>query len=232
MKLSLIIPCYNEGTNLPLLLDRCQILGERGDIEIILVDNGSTDDSATVLEKLMSQYRWCKSIRVPINLGYGYGILMGLREARGELLGWTHADLQTDPKDLLKALPLFERYGNLIYVKGQRKHRPFTDNFFTVGMSIFEILLLRRFFWDINAQPNLFPRSFYEKWVQPPHDFSLDLYVYFKAKESNLTIHRIPVEFGKRIHGNSHWNINWQGKWKFIKRTIQFSFKLRRSLNQ
>lgn len=231
MKLSLIIPCYNESANLPLLLDRCAFLGTE-DIEVILVDNGSTDKSSEVLQNLLPSYPHCRSVRVPVNQGYGYGILSGLKAAQGELLAWTHADMQTDPKDVLRGLELFKTHGNSIYVKGKRIKRPLADVFFTVGMSVFETALLRTRLWDINAQPNMFSRSFFEAWENPPHDFSLDLYVYFTARAKGLPVYRFPVEFGERAHGVSHWNVNWAGKMKFIRRTIDFSFELKRRLSK
>lgn len=233
MKLSLIIPCYNEAANLPLLLDRCQSLGGNQGIEVILVDNGSTDHSPEVLAQLLPNYPHCRSVRVPVNQGYGYGILFGLRAAQGELLAWTHADMQTDPKDVLRGLAIFEKQKTKnLYVKGQRIKRPLADVFFTVGMSIFETALLRTRLWDINAQPNMFSRAFFETWVNPPHDFSLDLYAYFTARAQGLPVYRFPVEFGERAHGVSHWNVNWSAKMKFIRRTIDFSFELKKRLSK
>lgn len=233
MKLSLIIPCYNEAANLPLLLDRCQSLGGNQGIEVILVDNGSTDHSPEVLAQLLPNYPHCRSVRVPVNQGYGYGILFGLRAAQGELLAWTHADMQTDPKDVLRGLAIFEQQKTKnLYVKGQRIKRPLADVFFTVGMSIFETALLRTRLWDINAQPNMFSRAFFETWVNPPHDFSLDLYAYFTARAQGLPVYRFPVEFGERAHGVSHWNVNWSAKMKFIRRTIDFSFELKKRLSK
>lgn len=232
MKLSLIIPCYNEAANLPLLLDRCASLGDLGDMEVILVDNGSTDNSVEVLQALLPKYPHCRSIRVPINQGYGFGILSGLKAAKGDLLAWTHADMQTDPRDVLRGLEIFKARDNAIYVKGQRIQRPLADVIFTIGMSVFETALLRTCLWDINAQPNMFSRPFFESWENPPHDFSLDLYVYFTARDQGLPVYRFPVEFGKRAHGVSHWNISWAGKMKFIRRTINFSFELKKRLLQ
>ena len=231
MKLSLIIPCYNEAKNLPLLLDRCLSLNG-ADIEVILVDNGSTDNTPEVLNSLLSKYPHCRSVRVPINQGYGFGIMSGLRAANGNFLAWTHADMQTDPKDLLRGLEIFKTHGQNIYVKGCRIKRPFLDVFFTIGMSIFETILLRTRLWDINAQPNIFSRQFFETWVNPPDDFSLDLYVYFTARNQGLPVYRFPVEFRERIFGASHWNINWEGKKKFILRTIIFSFDLKKRLSK
>jgi glycosyltransferase involved in cell wall biosynthesis len=230
MKYSLVIPCYNEAANLPLLLERCKTLSGHQNIEIILVDNGSTDSSSKVLSKLLPSYPHCKTIRVEKNQGYGFGILAGLKVAQGDILGWTHADMQTDPKDLLQAIQIFEADGNQLYVKGWRIGRPLADVIFTIGMSIFETILLGTRLWDINAQPNLFPRSFFESWENPPHDFSLDLYAYFLARHHGLPVHRFSVKFGERAHGISHWNDSWAAKVKFIRRTINFSFELKKSL--
>lgn len=229
MRFSLVIPCYNEAANLPLLLERCK--GVAGvDTEVILVDNGSTDDSPQVLARLLPAYPGCRSVRVEQNQGYGFGILSGLRAARGEILGWTHADMQTDPQDALRGLELFARHGKKSFVKGRRYGRPLSDVVFTLGMSVFETMLLGKPFWDINAQPTMFTRDFFTTWSNPPHDFSLDLYAYYEARRRGLAVHRFPVHFGDRAHGVSHWNVNWAAKRKFIKRTVDFSLQLRRNV--
>jgi len=227
MRFSLVIPCYNEAANLPLLLARCKALASRPDVEVVFVDNGSTDTTAEVFEKLLPQFPGCRSIRVETNQGYGFGILSGLKASKGEILGWTHADMQTDPQDTLIGLDLFEKHNPDIFVKGLRYGRPFMDFVFTFGMSIFETLLLAQPMWDINAQPTLFSRKFFESWNNPPPDFSLDLYAYFQALCLKRKVYRFPVRFGERAHGVSHWNVNWASKVKFIHRTVHFSLQLR-----
>jgi glycosyltransferase involved in cell wall biosynthesis len=227
VKFSLIIPCFNEAKNIPLLLERCGGIARLGEIEIILVDNGSTDGSQEVLARIIKDYPGCRSIRVEVNRGYGSGILAGLRSADGEILGWTHADMQTDPADALAGLQHFKKYGDAVFCKGRRFGRPIFDVLFTMGMSLFESILLRKFMWDINAQPTMFSRKFFETWRAPPDDFSLDLYAYYEAKRQSINVRRFPVEFSERAYGESHWNVNWKSKWKFIQRTISYSLKLR-----
>jgi glycosyltransferase involved in cell wall biosynthesis len=230
MKFSLVIPCYNEAANLPLLLERCGRVAATPGVEILLVDNGSADATPQVLADLLPRYPGCRSVRVDKNQGYGFGILSGLAAAHGDILGWTHADMQTDPMDALTGLALFEREGQDIFVKGWRYGRPFADVVFTTGMSIFETILLGKSMWDINAQPTMFSRAFFQTWRNPPHDFSLDLYAYFQARRAGLPVRRFPVRFGARAHGVSHWNVNWAAKRKFIRRTVTFSLELKRSL--
>lgn len=234
MKLSIIIPCYNEEKNIPLILAGFGEVIKRNDVEVLIVDNGSTDGSAIVFKNLLPNYPFARVIEVEKNQGYGLGILSGLKEARGEYIGWTHGDMQTPPADVLKALGIIEKAGNpkKIYIKGRRKGRPLIDRFFTFGMSIFEFLFLGKLLYDINAQPNIFHRSFFKSWSNPPYDFALDLYVFYLAKKQGIPIMRFPVLFLKRVCGESHWNKNLYSKWKFIKRTALFSVNLKKELRK
>jgi hypothetical protein len=100
-------------------------------------------------------------------------------------------------------------------------------------MSAFETLLLRTRLWDINAQPNILPRAFYEAVARDaPHDFSLDLYFYHAARQRGLRMVRFPVIFGERAHGVSHWNVDWAAKRTFIMRTVKFSLELRERVSK
>jgi glycosyltransferase involved in cell wall biosynthesis len=233
MRLSLVIPCYNEAASLPQLVARLRETFRRDDVEAILVDNGSSDATARLLPELLAGQSRIRMHRVERNQGYGYGILSGLGVARGAIAGWTHADLQTDPADALRGLELFpESQPPALFVKGLRHGRPLADVAFTVGMSLFESALLRRRLWDINAQPTLFPRAFFDSWRSPPHDFALDLYAYYQAKRQALPVQRFPVHFGARAHGRSHWNVSLSAKARFIRRTMAYSLRLRRELQQ
>jgi len=164
--------------------------------------------------------------------GYGISIFNGLRKARGEYLCWTHTDMQTKPADTLNALHLIKKQPNpqKCFLKGNRKKRPFIDTFFQAGMSVFETLILKQILYDINAQPNLFHKSFLEKIPSPPSDFSFDLYFYYLARKNNYSVIRFPVLFPKRIHGESAWNTTLAGKWNFIKRTLRFTAQLKKKI--
>jgi len=233
MKLSVVVPCYNEDKNIPLILSRFKDVILRNDIELILVNNGSTDNSEAVLESLLPQYPFARLENIKINQGYGFGVLSGVKAAKGDYIAWTHADMQTDPYDTIRALELIEKspIPQKTFVKGKRKKRSFVDGIFTFGMSVFETLYLRTQLNDINAQPNLFHRSFIKFWQNPPFDFSLDLYVFYMARRQKMKIIRFPVLYEKRIYGHSHWNTGLQSKYKFIRRTLEFSHKLKKNIN-
>ncbi len=231
-KLSIIIPCYNESKNIPLILEKFQQVIGQHDIEVILVDNGSVDDSALVLKQLLPDYVFAKSVKVEKNQGYGFGILTGLHAASGEFLGWTHADMQADPYDVIRAYCLLQEknFDQNLFIKGCRKGRSLFDQFFTLGMSGFEWFYLRMFLWDINGQPTIFHKSFFATWQHAPHDFSLDLYAYYTAKKLALVIVRFDVFFAKRLYGTAS-NESFHAKWRLTQRTLSFSKQLKKGLN-
>ena len=142
--------------------------------------------------------------------------------------------MQTDPLDLISGFQIFQKHKNPenLFVKGLRYGRPLGDNIFTFGMSCFETVLLGVLMRDINAQPTIFHKSFFEGWRAPPFDFSLDLFAYYAARAKHLEVQRFPVKFSDRAYGNSHWNVDWASKKKFIKRTIMFSLELRQNLKE
>ncbi len=227
--LSIVVPCYNEKDNIPLILERFdQVIGNRN-IEVVLVDNGSTDGSAELMDALLPRYTFARKVTVEVNQGYGFGIVSGLKTCQSDYIGFTHADMQTDPNDVSIAYDRIDQTPK--YIKGNRKGRPFLDVFFTIGMSLFETVYFKKRLWDINAQPNVFPKTFFEDLTEIPQDFSLDLYLYVMAKTKQLPILRFDVRFTERIHGFSKWNdATFKSKWKFIKRTTAFSKELKRSI--
>lgn len=235
MKLAIVIPAYNEGQNIPLIVSRLrETIGTRSDVEVLIVDNGSTDDSQQILATQLKDGDFIRSVHVPINQGYGYGILSGLAVTDADVLAWTHADMQTDPYDVIKAFDLLSAQSDAkIIVKGHRQNRRMLEEFFTFGMQIVASMALGVRLTDVNAQPKLFTRSFYETFVKEraPHDFSLDLFLLYQAQLGGYRVLGVPVIFAKRLHGEAKGGGSWKTRIKLIKRTFNYIFELRRTLN-
>ena len=235
--LSVIFPCYNESSNIIGIISSIKsALQGRNDVEIILVDNGSTDSTPQVLEQAHQgeHNKQFKTLRIEKNIGYGHGIMEGVRIASGEVIAWTHADLQTDPADVLEAYKIFvdhPEYPNCI-LKGRRVGRNPLDTLFTGGMSILSSLLLRDHFSDVNAQPKMFHRNFLEKLTESPKDFSLDLYLLYQARVHKYQILEHHVNFGKRLYGESKGGGTLKGKLRLIQRTWKYMIKLKRELER
>jgi glycosyltransferase involved in cell wall biosynthesis len=231
MRLSIILPCYNEADNLPLLLEGYRQVWPDLPAELILVDNGSTDHTAEVLGQELQRLElaFARTVRVPRNRGYGYGLYTGLQAAHGEFVAFSHADMQCSPADVFKA------YDCLIampsptqtLVKGRRSRRDFSASLITTGMSVLASTILLTSLTDINAQPKVFHCSHLARLTQPPDGFQFDLYLLYQARRAGLKILTIPVVFGERVHGQSKSAFNIFARYRTIWATIVYIFHLR-----
>src|SRR6201991_3753919 len=94
-QLSIVIPAYNESARIEHALDRVlSCVVERGwDAEVLVVDDGSTDDTAAIVQRWMTQQPRLHLIKNPGNRGKGYSVRNGLLQAAGDIVMFTDADL-------------------------------------------------------------------------------------------------------------------------------------------
>ena len=123
MKISLLIPVYNEEENLPRLYDQIRAVAEREtlDLEMIFVDDGSQDGSWAVLESLSSRDARVRAVKFRRNFGQTAGLAAAIDQASGDVLIPMDADLQNDPEDIPKLLAKLDEGYDV--VSGWRKDR-------------------------------------------------------------------------------------------------------------
>lgn len=94
-ELSIVVPAFNESTRIEHALDRIMsCVAEQGwNAEVLVVDDGSTDDTAAVVQRWMRNYPRLHLIQNPGNRGKGYSVRNGLLQAAGEIVMFTDADL-------------------------------------------------------------------------------------------------------------------------------------------
>jgi glycosyltransferase involved in cell wall biosynthesis len=109
-QLSLVIPVYNEAGNiLPLVSSSIEVLRAMGrPFEIILVNDGSTDNTAAEIAEAHARWPECIELRMPQNSGQAVALLTGLNAAKGEYLLMMDGDGQNDPRDYPALLALVE----------------------------------------------------------------------------------------------------------------------------
>ncbi len=117
MRLSIILPIYNESQHIEAIFDRV-IKAEMPagvEKEVILIDDGSTDGSREILERL-PQYERASLYRLPANQGKGSAIRYGLRHATGDVILIQDADLEYDPTEYAKLIgPILENRADVVY---------------------------------------------------------------------------------------------------------------------
>jgi len=105
MKISVIVPAYNEAVNIPFLVEEFdKFIKKHKDYEVILVDDGSEDGTSEIAKEHKRPY--LKVIKHKRNLGKTDAILSGKEAARGDILVIFDADLQFDPNDIPKLIEL------------------------------------------------------------------------------------------------------------------------------
>ena len=112
MKLSVIVPVYNERTTLPALLQ--QVLASPYPKEVLVVDDGSTDGTSELLQA--SQTAEVRVLHHPHNRGKGAALRTGLAQASGDVVLFQDADLEYDPQDYpLLVEPIREGKASVVY---------------------------------------------------------------------------------------------------------------------
>ncbi len=231
------MPAYNESKSLPALLERAVSAAQEAGydasrFQLVLVNNGSTDETAATLGALSSSLRgaWFSVVNVPVNQGYGFGLMSGLAATVAPYIGWTHADQQCDPRDAFQALTVLKKMApRNVLVKGVRSGRNKRDIFVSRVFEFCARLFLGFRVYEINAQPKVFGRALLGRLVNPPKTFAFDLYVLYHAAKAGFEILTVPVVFPPRIHGVSKWASTLLGRYKTIAGMLLYMRQLARA---
>ena len=153
MKLSIIIPCYNEEEVFPLTLDRLKTLsqewiasGDCTEVEFVIVDDGSQDRTAELLTQYSKADKSIKVIRFSRNFGHQAALLAGYEFAKGDVIVSLDADLQ-DPPELIGSMLDSIKEGNDI-VYAARKSREIDSLFKRKTADVF-YWIMKKFGADI-----------------------------------------------------------------------------------
>lgn len=114
MKLSVVMPCYNEQATLREIV--AQVLRQPYEVELIIVDDGSTDATRDILVELQKQHAQVRVLLQPANAGKGAALRRGFAEATGDIVLVQDADLEYNPDEYHKLLqPIFDDHADVVY---------------------------------------------------------------------------------------------------------------------
>ena len=142
------------------------ILKKNKSIQFVLVNNGSTDNTKNIFNSLNN--RNILKVNIKENIGYGHGIMSGVKRSTGKVIALSHSDLQVKLNDVVSAYSSNTKQliNNTIVVKGKRTNRSLFDNLFTYFMSVIVNYLFNVNLSDINAQPKIFSKVFKKKFLK------------------------------------------------------------------
>jgi dolichol-phosphate mannosyltransferase len=120
--LSLVIPAYNEQENIAALLERVgAALAQTGQpFEVLIIDDGSTDSTPKLLNDAMVRLPWLRVLRLQKNSGQTAAFDAGFKAARGQIIATIDADLQNDPEEIPRLLPMLDQFD---MINGWRRDR-------------------------------------------------------------------------------------------------------------
>lgn len=125
MKVSVVVPVYNSSDSIPQLTEEvAQVLSEvANQFELILVNDGSPDNSWQVISQLASTYPWVRGIELMRNYGQHNATLCGIREARYDVIVIMDDDLQNPPKEIPKLLEKLAEGFDVVYGVGRKRQQ-------------------------------------------------------------------------------------------------------------
>jgi len=125
--LSLVIPAYNEQEVIPELLTRVQASLEKTGqpFEVLIVDDGSTDSTPKMLADAMARHSWLRVIRMSRNSGQSAAFDAGFKAARGQIIATIDADLQNDPEEIPRLVPMLDGYDMITGWRQKRRDSKF-----------------------------------------------------------------------------------------------------------
>ena len=128
MKITVLIPVYNEEESLPELFDKLEsVLSEMGhDYEYVFVDDGSVDKSLLVLRELHEKHRTVKVISFRRNYGKSAALSVGFKEATGDIVITMDADLQDDPGEIPALIRKINEGSDLVSGWKRNRQDPWT----------------------------------------------------------------------------------------------------------
>jgi dolichol-phosphate mannosyltransferase len=202
MKISIIIPCHNEEKTIKKLLNKVLEvqLPENWKKEIIVVDDGSNDNTKNILKKYKDKV---KIIFKNKNEGKGAALKEGLKHATGDYILIQDADLEYDPNDYIKLIEPINRNEAQIVI-GIRKFKKF--NLFYFGGKL--LTKIFNFFIGSNFSDNatcykLFPRKLVPQILKyKENDFSFDnVCLSYELFKSGLKIKEVEINYNPRKEG-------------------------------
>jgi glycosyltransferase involved in cell wall biosynthesis len=203
--ISLVLPAYNEADNIePMIAEAIPALeANADDYEIIVVDDGSADDTAGVTQRMMERHPCVRLVQHPVNQGFGAAVYSGFISAEKDWIFYTDADRQFVLSELASFVPLMDEADLIAGYRAPRQD-PFLRVFYGKGWSMLCTFVFGYTVRDVDCGFKLFRREIIQRLA--PHiasrgaTFSIEWLV--RAKRVGYRFVELPVTHRIRVAGS------------------------------
>jgi glycosyltransferase involved in cell wall biosynthesis len=235
MKLSIVMPVYNEGTTLRFVVERVLTVPlyvgtvqlER---ELLCVDDGSSDGSREILAELQQQYAQVRIFLQPRNMGKGAALRRGIQEARGDFVIIQDADLEYDPVDFPLLLePLIQGKADVVYGSRFLGGAPHRVLYFWHSVGNRALTLLSNCLTNINLTDmetcyKAFRREIIQSIPTEENRFGFEPEITVKVAKRRLRIYEVGISYWGRTYEEGK-KISWRDGARALWCLLKYSIK-------
>ena len=228
MKLSVVMPVYNESATLCQAVER--VLAVPLELELLCVDDGSQDGSKEILADLQKQYQQMRVLRQPHNLGKGAALRRGIGEATGDFVIIQDADLEYDPVDYKILLdPLIQGKADVVYGSRFLGSAPHRVLYFwhSVGNRLLTLLsncLTNINLTDMETCYKAFRRDVIQSIPIEEERFGFEPEITVKIAKRRLRIYEVGISYWGRTYEEGK-KIGWRDGLRAVWCLLKYSLK-------
>jgi glycosyltransferase involved in cell wall biosynthesis len=228
MKLSVVIPVYNERQTLREVVEK--VLGVPFDLELVCVDDGSTDGSRELLAELSGLHPQIRTLLQPKNAGKGAALRRGIQEASGDFVIIQDADLEYDPDDYKVMIePLLEGKADVVYGSRFQGGRPHRVLYFWHSVANFLLTLLSNCLTNINLTDmetcyKVFRREVIQSIPIEEDRFGFEPEITVKIAKRRLRIYEVGITYWGRTYEEGkkiRWTDGVRALWCLLKYSVK-----------